>query len=252
MGWIGSRARDLAGARRAELDRRTARQERLAARVRRPIGPPARPAAALPPRLLGERFFAVVELRHRDRPRIVAAGDAHQRLDARVDRRVGGEQIVNSSRGLSTHISITAEVAPSSSPRPSILRSAEIIASGFLVSSTEPASARNSRERDSAKRMTTERNQASAISAIAIRMARSRRRPCGRCRREEPPTAQPTSRRGTTARKTISATNEIDAGDDDRDHHHAHVAVADVGEFVAEHRLDLGVVERCEQAASSP
>src|SRR5215210_673458 len=75
------------------------------------------------------------------------------------------------SRGLSMHISITAEVAPSSSPRFSILRSAEIIASGFLVSSTEPASARNSRERDSAKRTTSDRNQASAISATAIRIA---------------------------------------------------------------------------------
>src|SRR5262249_43759107 len=48
----------------------------------------------------------------------------------------------NPSRGLSMHISMTADVAPGSSPRPSILRSAEIIASGFLVSSTEPASAR--------------------------------------------------------------------------------------------------------------
>ena len=51
------------------------------------------------------------------------------------------------------HISITAEVAPGNSPRPSILRKAEIMASGFLVSSTEPASARNSRERDKASRM---------------------------------------------------------------------------------------------------
>jgi hypothetical protein len=59
-------------------------------------------------------------------------------------------------RGLSTHISITAEVAPGSSPRLSILRSAKIMASGFLVSSTEPASARNSRERDSASRMTND------------------------------------------------------------------------------------------------
>src|SRR5262249_20138378 len=42
----------------------------------------------------------------------------------------------NPSRGLSMHISVTAEVAPGSSPRPSILRSAAIIASGFLVSST--------------------------------------------------------------------------------------------------------------------
>src|SRR5690348_7827172 len=59
----------------------------------------------------------------------------------------------NPSRGLSMHISMTAEVAPGSSPRPSILRSAEIIASGFLVSSTEPASARYSRWRDSARRI---------------------------------------------------------------------------------------------------
>src|SRR6185295_11011701 len=77
----------------------------------------------------------------------------------------------NPSRGLSTHISITAEVAPGSSPRPSILRSAEIIASGFLVNSTDPASARNSRERDNAKRMTVDSNQASATSAIATTKA---------------------------------------------------------------------------------
>src|SRR5262249_32468071 len=54
-----------------------------------------------------------------------------------------------------------------SSPRPSILRSAEIMASGFLVSSTEPASARYSRDRDSASFTTWESSQASTISAIA-------------------------------------------------------------------------------------
>src|SRR4051812_48863350 len=71
------------------------------------------------------------------------------------------------SRGLSTHISITAEVARGSSPRFSILRSAEIMASGFLVSSTDPASAKNSRERDKASRTTSDNAQASAISATA-------------------------------------------------------------------------------------
>ena len=69
------------------------------------------------------------------------------------------------------HISMTAEVAPGSSPRPSILRSAEIIASGFLVSSTEPASARYSRRRDSANRMTIDRTHASVMSTTAIRIA---------------------------------------------------------------------------------
>src|SRR5712675_3598781 len=38
-----------------------------------------------------------------------------------------------------------------------------------------------------------------------------------------------------------------DARDDDRDHQHAHVAVADVGELVAEDRLDLGIVEPGQQ-----
>src|SRR6266571_2452233 len=71
------------------------------------------------------------------------------------------------SRGLSTHNSITADVAPGSSPRFSILRSAEIMASGFFVSSTEPASASSSRDRDSASLTTCDNSQASMISATA-------------------------------------------------------------------------------------
>ena len=55
------------------------------------------------------------------------------------------------ARVVRRRVPITAEVAPGSSPRPSILRSAVIMASGFLVSSTDPASAKNSRERDSAE-----------------------------------------------------------------------------------------------------
>src|SRR3977135_2932010 len=72
------------------------------------------------------------------------------------------------SRGLSTHNSITAEVAPGSSPRFSILRSAEIMASGFFVSSTDPASASSSRDRDSASFTTCDNSQASMISTTAI------------------------------------------------------------------------------------
>src|SRR5882672_10157612 len=63
---------------------------------------------------------------------------------------------------------MTAEVAPGSSPRFSILRSAEIMASGFLVSSTDPASASNSRDRDSASLTTCDNSQASRISATAM------------------------------------------------------------------------------------
>ena len=64
--------------------------------------------------------------------------------------------------------SITAEVAPGSSPRFSILRSAEIMASGFFVSSTEPASANSSRDRDSASLTTCDNSHASTISATAM------------------------------------------------------------------------------------
>src|SRR5271168_1721439 len=73
-------------------------------------------------------------------------------------------------RGLSRHSSMIAEVAPGSSPRFSILRSADIMASGFLVSSTEPASASSSRERDSASRTICDKAQARAINATATMM----------------------------------------------------------------------------------
>src|SRR5829696_10519869 len=76
-------------------------------------------------------------------------------------------------RGLSTHISMRPDGTPSSSPLPDIFIKAEIIASGFLVSSTEPASARYSRERDRAKRITSDSAQATAMRAIAIRTARN-------------------------------------------------------------------------------
>src|SRR3954453_22829984 len=72
------------------------------------------------------------------------------------------------SRGLSMHNSMIAEVAPGSSPRFSILRSAEIMAAGFFVNSTDPASASSSRERDSASRTTWDNSQATAIRATAI------------------------------------------------------------------------------------
>ena len=67
---------------------------------------------------------------------------------------------------------MTAEVAPGSSPRFSILRSAEIIASGFFVSSTDPASASNSRDRDSASRTICDNSHASAINATAMMTTR--------------------------------------------------------------------------------
>ena len=39
------------------------------------------------------------------------------------------------------------------------------------------------------------------------------------------------------------------AGDDHRDHHQPHIAVADMGQFVAEHRFHLVVVQRVQKPA---
>src|SRR6185436_10719444 len=69
------------------------------------------------------------------------------------------------------HISMMPDGTAGISDRPSILRSALIIASGFFVNSTEPASARYSRERDSANRITSDRNQAIAMITSAITIA---------------------------------------------------------------------------------
>jgi hypothetical protein len=52
------------------------------------------------------------------------------------------------------------------------LRSAEIMASGFLVSSTDPASARYSRDRDSASFTSCDTAQASTIRTTARTMIR--------------------------------------------------------------------------------
>src|SRR5271154_3055555 len=70
------------------------------------------------------------------------------------------------------HISMMPEGTAGISAWPSILRSAEIMASGFLVSSTDPASARYSRERDSASRTSCDSAQASTISTTAMTMTR--------------------------------------------------------------------------------
>src|SRR6266478_7009642 len=148
----------------------------------------------------------------------------------------------NPSRGLSMHISITAEVASGSSPRPSILRSAEIIASGFLVSSTEPASARYSRLRESAKRMTIDSIQATAMRRTAMRIATPAplRSPLSRPPRQRNPPWN--SRRKTSSAKNAITPAMITAITS------MHVAVADVGQLVAEHRLDLCIVERNDEA----
>ncbi len=169
----------------------------------------------------------------------MAAGKLHQRRDAAVDRGMGGEQVGKAlARIVDAHFHHRGGRAFAVRRGPSILRSAEIMASGFLVSSTEPASARNSRLRDSAKRITIDSSHATAISAIAMTMAMPPAPPL--------PVAVAASAAAAPAQAALEQQPEHHfgeegdhAGDDHRDHQHAHVAVADVGQFVAEHGLDL-------------
>ena len=126
-----------------------------------PAGPAIDPALLLCPRRL-----------ERQRAGIVAAGEFHQRRDARRRPTDGCRKYWKIPRAdCRCTFPSRRNWRAAISPRPSILRSAEIMASGFLVSSTEPASARYSRWRDSAKRMTIDRIQATTISASAMTMA---------------------------------------------------------------------------------
>jgi hypothetical protein len=49
-------------------------------------------------------------------------------------------------------------------------------------------------------------------------------------------------------RNSTSPTKGDDAGDDHGDHHQPDVAIADMGQLMGDHRLDLGVVELLDQA----
>jgi hypothetical protein len=146
------------------------------------------------------------------------------------------------------HICIIAEVAPGSSPRPSILRSAMIIASGFFVSSTEPASASCSRVRDKASRTTIDKSQASAISTIAINSAAVG-------------PADPLRSSLSRERRLLQSYPGVEehaedqlgkernhAGNDDCDDQQPDVTVADMRELVPEYRLDLCIVEIAQES----
>ena len=93
--------------------------------------------------------------------------------------------------------------------------------------------------------MTIESSQATTISASAMRIATPAPPPLRslllRPPRQRHPEKQP---------EDEFAEERDDAGNDDRDHEQPDIAVADVGQFVPEHRLDLGIVERSMQARS--
>ena len=158
---------------------------------------------------------------------------------------VASQPLSGSSAGLSMKKACMREGMAGIVALAEILRSAEIIASGFLVSSTEPASASNSRERDSASRTSTRRHAQrdhrhrdhyDEDGAAAGRGPRANVAAAARRRRENP-----------AAKEELGGEAE-NAGEDHRDHHHLGVAIADMGQLVAEHRLDLLVGQMGEQA----
>ena len=107
------------------------------------------------------------------------------------------------------------------------------MASGFLVNSTEPASAKYSRERDSAKRITSDKNHAIAINTSAITMAAAPPPPFLLPPDDEPPERQRVPRaelRRDPKHELAGKRNH--ARDDDGHDHQLHIAVADVREFV--------------------
>lgn len=144
------------------------------------------------------------------------------------------------SRGLSMHISMTAEVAPGNSPRPSILRSAEIIASGLFC---EFDGARVGQQFARARQGKAHHQRQAPCEADQG----DRQKHDGKCAaallvpsdeedddRPPPPKLQLELKK---MRKNSSAKKPDHAGDDDGDHKQLHVAVADMGSARARARL---------------
>ena len=102
---------------------------------------------------------------------IEAAGILDQRGDAILDRRVAGEQAREAARlrQVDEH-RLDLRSAPRSRNGRRSCAAPPIIASGFWVSSTAPASARYSRRRDTAKRSASARKRARMKMATATRM----------------------------------------------------------------------------------
>ncbi len=183
--------------------------------------------------------------RQGDRAGIVAAGGLDQRLDAALDRRVRREQVRKSlARIVEAHLhhrgggagqlAAALDLAQRRDHGVGILGELDRAGIGEKLARARQREADQQREnpRDRDQRDRDEDREAVAAAA-AILAARSPRAEADAAVEPQPEEQLGEERDG--------------AGDDDGDHHHAHVAVADVRELVAEHRLELRIVETVQQ-----
>jgi hypothetical protein len=172
----------------------------------------------------------------------VPAGELHQRRHPRIDRRVGVEDVGESlARIVDAHLhhrggrarklAAALDLAQRRNHRVGILGELDRACVGQVFAFARQREADDDRQHpgDGNEHEGDEYHQPRAAPAIAAVAAA--------------PTEAPLEHQ---AKDELGEEGD-DPGDDDGDHQQAHVAVADVGQFVAEHRLDFGVVKRIEK-----
>ena len=242
----GRRSRPAFGrARAAERDRRLGRQERLGRFARR--CPRAGAALFLVRRILRRpEFLGQVE-----RAGIVAAGKLDQRRDPAFDRRVGGEQVgealarivdahFHDGGGGAFQFAAALDLAQRRDHGVGVLGQFDRAGVGEIFALARQREADHHREQPGHRDQRDgddDRDAGAALAAVAVAGGAA---------------AAPAPAALEHHAEQQFGEEADNAGDDHGDHQHAHVAVADMGQLVAEHRLDLGVVEVVEQAGASP
>ncbi len=195
------------------------------------------------------RFGAVIRRlarrrRQRDRAGIVAAGELDQRGDAAVDARMGVEQFAKTfARVVDAHFhhrggrarefAMAFDLAQRRDHGVGIFGEFDRAGVGQRFARARQSKPDQERQHigDDEERDRDQDRDHGAAAAALVAVARAERKAV-----VEP---QPEHQLGDEGNG---------AGDDHGDDHHAHVAVADMGELVAQHRFHLGVVEKRDEA----
>ena len=180
------------------------------------------------------------------------AGEADERVDAFLDRRVRREEIGEArARVVDAHrhearrhareLALAGYLHQGRDHRVGVLGQLDGARVGEVLARTRQREADHQRERPGERdqrQRDQDRDEGAAAALLRIRTARR-----ARGRRAAP------ARHHVEPAEDELAEERDHAGDDDRGDHHAHVLVADVRQLVPQHRLELGVVERGEKPA---
>jgi hypothetical protein len=172
----------------------------------------------------------------------VTAGEFDQRFDALFYRRMGIEEVGSVlTRIIDTHLHDRRIGAAEVAAALNFTQRHDHGVGIFLVSSTAPASARYSRERDRAKRIMIESDHASAIRIAKLappdpRLSSLLRRP--------PPKASLDWKK----RRTVSSAKRDHAGNNTITKSRTS-PLRNVCEFMPQHRFDFGSIKPVQQAA---